>query len=106
MIDLFLNYSDSVYVVDTVSDFYVWNGQVITSSGVYTDFFINENGCDSVVFLDITIVTETGFDQVVATRKELLRIIDVLGKETSFRKNMFLFYVYDDGSIERYFFVD
>ena len=35
------------------------------------------------------------------TNKELLRIIDILGRETKGTKNEPLFYLYDDGTVER-----
>ena len=43
------------------------------------------------------------FGQAV-TQKKLLKIVDVLGRETEFRKNEILFYIYDDGSIDKKFF--
>ena len=36
-----------------------------------------------------------------ATNKELLRTIDVLGRETKGKKNEPLFYIYDDGTVEK-----
>ena len=33
--------------------------------------------------------------------KELLKIIDVLGRETKGTKNEPLFYIYDDGTVEK-----
>ena len=35
------------------------------------------------------------------TKKELLRIIDALGRETKGAKNESLFYIYDDGTVEK-----
>ena len=35
------------------------------------------------------------------TNKELLRTTDILGRETKETKNIFLFYIYDDGTIEK-----
>ena len=43
------------------------------------------------------------FDQVVKPKK-LVKIVDVLGREKEFRKNELLFYIYDDGSIDKKFF--
>jgi hypothetical protein len=45
----------------------------------------------------------TGIDnlgQAVYNRK-LLKIVDIMGRETEFKKNMVLFYMYDDGSTEK-----
>ena len=48
----------------------------------------------------------TGIDnlgQVISNRK-LLKIVDLMGRETEFKKNEVLFYMYDDGSTEKKFF--
>ena len=37
----------------------------------------------------------------MSTTKELLRVIDILGRQTEKIKNSILFYIYDDGSVER-----
>ena len=36
--------------------------------------------------------------------RELVKVIDFLGKENKFRKNKILFYIYDDGSVEKKLF--
>tara|TARA_B110000881_G_C18602929_1_gene536907 strand:+ start:1783 stop:3357 length:1575 start_codon:yes stop_codon:yes gene_type:complete len=48
----------------------------------------------------------TGIDnlgQAISNRK-LLKIVDIMGRETEFKKNEVLFYMYDDGSTEKKFF--
>jgi hypothetical protein len=35
------------------------------------------------------------------TNKELLRTIDILGRETKGKKNEQLFYIFDDGTVEK-----
>mgnify|MGYP003147176787 CR=1 FL=1 len=40
------------------------------------------------------------------TTKNLIRILDLMGRETSFKPNTPLIYVYDDGSIEKVFSVE
>ena len=35
------------------------------------------------------------------TNKELLKVIDLLGRETKGKKNQPLFYLYDDGTVEK-----
>ena len=42
-------------------------------------------------------------DQAISNRK-LLKIVDIMGRETEFKKNEVLFYMYDDGSTETKFF--
>ena len=36
-----------------------------------------------------------------STNKELLKVTDLLGKETKGKKNKPLFYIYDDGTVEK-----
>ena len=35
------------------------------------------------------------------TKKELLKITDILGREKKGKKNELLFYIYDDGTVEK-----
>ena len=35
------------------------------------------------------------------TNKELLKVTDILGRETQGNKNEILFYIYDDGTVEK-----
>jgi len=42
----------------------------------------------------------------LTTTKNLIQILDMMGRETSFKPNTPLIYVYDDGSIEKVFSVD
>tara|TARA_B110000444_G_C18605344_1_gene485026 strand:- start:212 stop:349 length:138 start_codon:yes stop_codon:yes gene_type:complete len=35
------------------------------------------------------------------TEKTLLKITDILGRETPYRKNTTLFYIYNDGTVEK-----
>ena len=81
---------------------------------------INNNGMSSIclyptlVYFDggswIALRTSqpgtTGIDnlgQAISNRK-LLKIVDLMGRETEFKKNEVLFYMYDDGSTEKKFF--
>jgi hypothetical protein len=42
----------------------------------------------------------------LTTSKNLIQILDLMGRETSFKANTPLIYVYDDGSIEKVFSVE
>ena len=46
-----------------------------------------------------------GINQLTTT-KNLIQILDLMGRETSFKANTPLIYVYDDGSIEKVFSVE
>jgi hypothetical protein len=42
----------------------------------------------------------------ITSSKNLIQILDMMGRETSFKPNTPLIYVYDDGSIEKVFSVE
>ena len=47
------------------------------------------------------ISTTSSFVKLEETNKKLLRIIDILGRETNLIKNTPLFYIYNDGTVEK-----
>jgi len=47
-----------------------------------------------------------GISELNSTPKQIVKIIDLMGRETSFKPNAPLIYVYDDGSIEKVFSVE
>lgn len=46
-------------------------------------------------------VLTSGLDELDATKRKLVKIYDLIGRETEFIPNTILIYLYDDGSIER-----
>ena len=48
----------------------------------------------------------SGVDELSNTNKTLVKILDMMGRETTFKPNTPLIYVYDDGSTEKVFSVD
>ena len=87
-----------------------WNGSLLieadsynliaTESGEYTVSYADENGCfnSSVVFsLDLS----SAQDLEQKKPPHLLKIVDVLGREISLTKKQLLFYIYDDGKVEK-----
>jgi hypothetical protein len=94
----------STFSYDTVSvttSVYTWNSITITTSGDYSDTLINSVGCDSIAYLNLTITNTTGLLDVTNTEKTLLKITDILGQETPYKRNTPLFYIYDDGTVEK-----
>jgi hypothetical protein len=77
-----------------------WNGLILNSSGDYSVTLINSVGCDSIVNLNLTITT-TGISDITSNKSNLVKITDVLGKETPYRRNTTLFYIYNDGTVEK-----
>ena len=63
-------------------------------SGMYLSLSTCQTSCGS-----------TSVAELNAERK-LLRVVDVLGKETSIKKNTTLFYFYDDGTVENKFIIN
>ena len=102
ILNLWLNNTDSVTILDTAYNSYNWNSQVITNSGLYTDVFTNSAGCDSVVTLNLTILNCT---EIIETnnKKKLMYIItdNILGQKTKYRNNFPLYYIYNNGTVEK-----
>ena len=48
--------------------------------------------------------TQTAIDNHSVNNKSLIKVVDLLGRETTFEVNRLLFYIYSDGSIEKKYF--
>jgi hypothetical protein len=59
------------------------------------------NGCADTS--DCFLVDYTGIEELFAGEKELVKVVDLMGRETTPQKNMVLIYVYSDGTTERVF---
>jgi hypothetical protein len=70
-------------------------GQTFSS---ISSFNISNNSTDDLYFKGI-VVTSVGIDEHT-TNKELLKVIDLLGRETK-QTNQPLFYIYNDGTVEK-----
>lgn len=60
-LNLTINNSDSIFMSATACNSYTWNvnSQIYTTSGVYQETFSKNNGCDSVITLQLTINQST-----------------------------------------------
>lgn len=56
-----------------------------------------------IIELYTTQVCNVGIEELASVEKELLNIVDLMGRETTPQKNMVLIYVYSDGTTERVF---
>ena len=101
ILDLSISYSDSVYIIDTAYGLYNWNGQIINNSGIYNNLLSNVSGCDSVIILELTVVNSTEISELGKLDHKGYSIIDVLGQQVPFRMNTPLFYIYDDGKVDK-----
>ena len=94
--------NNNSYSFDTLVVFasIVWNGLTLSVSGDYSTLLINSVGCDSITSLNLTITDHTGILNI-NHKTTLFKTIDMLGQETPYKRNTPLFYIYDDGTIEK-----
>ena len=90
----------------TVSANIVWNGIPLNVSGDYSVILINSFGCDSIVNLNLTITIPSSILHITNTEKTIVKITNMLGQETPYRRNNTLFYIYDDGTVEKKITID
>ena len=76
------------------------SGAIYTTGGVYTDTIPNAAGCDSIITINLS-MSHSGIGELNNTPKQLIKIVDVLGRETPFKPNTPLLYIYNDGTVER-----
>ena len=62
---------------------------------------IDNVGCSDTASSTITVGQLTTSIEENTTNKELLKVTDLLGRETKDTKNEVLFYIYDDGTVEK-----
>jgi hypothetical protein len=93
-------YNTASYDTLSVAASIVWNGMPLNVSGDYSVTLINSVGCDSIVNLNLT-VTTTGISDIANSKSNLVKITDMLGQETPYRRNTPLFYIYNDGTVEK-----
>ena len=90
--DMFMNYMD--YTNDACMNMFT-NGQktrMLSAINQYRQNMLNHNLCEGSV----------GIQENISTKKELIKIVDVLGRETNKKiTNTSLFYIYNDGSVEK-----
>ena len=67
------------------------NSSVGNRSNLWSVVNLMEVGCHSVTAIQPEIIKD----------RTILKIIDILGQETPYRKNTPLFYIYDDGTVEK-----
>ena len=94
--------NNNFYSFDTLvsSVSIIWSGIPLSVSGDYSSVLINSVGCDSIVNLNLTITNSTSIEEST-NNKKLISITNILGEKTTFRKNTSLFYIYDDGTVEK-----
>jgi len=99
-LNLTINNSTSSYDTLSFAENLWWMGILLDEPGDYSDTLINSSGCDSIVNLNLT-VTTTGILDVTHNKSNLFKTTNMLGQETLYRKKTLLFYLYDDGKVEK-----
>ena len=96
----------------SMSATYFWNTSATTqtitptANGLYWCEVTDINGCigDTAFYEVINIVS--AIKEVKNTDRKILRITNMLGQETPYRKNIVLIYIYDDGNTEKKMSID
>ena len=86
-------------------------GVCVLSNGSGTNLYICDALYDYALSLNanngiVPACSSAGLTDLNPSQKNLIQILDVLGRETTFKPNTPLIYVYDDGSIEKVFSVE
>ena len=95
------DYNSESYDTLSSSVSIVWNGLTINASGNYSVTLVNSVGCDSITNLIFSMINTTEVKNIYNNNKVLIKITNFLGKETPYRRNTPLFYIYNDGTVER-----
>ena len=66
----------------------------------------NNNISDTCSFLVTNIPTGIVHENISQNKRKLLKVIDILGRETGLDYNEYLFYIYNDGTAERKLIID
>tara|TARA_A100001037_G_scaffold306573_1_gene352842 strand:+ start:382 stop:1809 length:1428 start_codon:yes stop_codon:yes gene_type:complete len=77
------------------------NTQVITpsSNGMYSCDVIDDNGCITTASFNVVNIPSNLFE--INDSKILIKIVDILGRERKGENKEPLFYIYDDGTVEK-----
>jgi hypothetical protein len=102
---LFVAQNTTSYDTLSVTASIVWNGMPLNVAGDYSATLINSVGCDSIANLNLIITTTSLFD-ITQNKNNLVKITDMLGQEIPYRRNTLLFYIYNDGTVEKRIIVE
>ena len=78
-----------------------WNGVYLVASGDYIDSSLTSvSGCDSIANLNFTLNNISGLENQ-QKNIELIKIVDLLGRENNSLTNNILLYIYKDGTVRK-----
>ncbi len=78
-----------------------WNGLILTTPGDYSITLFNSVGCDSIVNLNFTFNPTSAINYSSTNQRTLIKVTDILGRESNGTKGEVLFYIFDDGIVEK-----
>ena len=91
----------------TIPYTYIWNNGGITNAlnnlppGLYTVTVTDNNGCVISGSTFVNAYSATNVMNIKNINRTLIKIANILGQETLYRKNTTLFYIYNDGTVEK-----
>ncbi len=74
---------------------------LLTTSGDYAVTLFNAVGCDSIVNLNFTFNPTSVINYNSTSQRTLIKMTDILGRVTNIQKDRTLFYIFDDGTVEK-----
>ena len=67
----------------------------------YSIAFTNSVGCDSIANINFTLNNISAINNHNTDKRILIKKIDVLGREVPIKKNIPMFYIYNDGTVDK-----
>ena len=92
------------FISTPTSDINIYS-HVFTIAGTY-QYDCSVYGHASGGMTGTIIVNNVSFTNEITSEKKLIKIINTVGRETSHRKNQLLFYIYNNGTIEKKITID
>ena len=87
------------------------NGVPIVLSDLKLVIFVNQHKEETLNVIEvfpvgIPVISTTVSDLVNLNKRRLLRVVDLLGREVNAKLNIPLFYIYNDGTVEKKIIVE
>jgi hypothetical protein len=102
------NLSDAGQYSGSATNTLTVNNLALSNNNQLFRCIISDGACsDTTDAATLTILDDLGFEHLnMGGSKKLLKITDLNGKETAFKKNTVLFFIYEDGTVERVYEVE
>ena len=110
-----ISQNDSVLYLDSINanlpvNFLWSNGSIndttlIFQSGNYTLVITDAYGCINIDSIE-ALLTSTSLDNSNLINNKVIDIVDVLGRKTKLKKNVLLFYIREDGTVDKQIIIE